>query len=69
MGLHGIQLAQRFCSHLLLLFFGDGRWGDGRWGDGRWGDGRWGDGRWLAGPVAEMLDAKVLSELYGCEMA
>jgi iron complex transport system ATP-binding protein len=43
MTLHDVNLAVRYCTHVLLLF---------------------GDGEWCAGPVAEMLNATVLTKLY-----
>ncbi len=43
MTLHDVNIAARYCTHVLLLF---------------------GAGKWCAGPVAEMLSADVLSQLY-----
>lgn len=43
MTLHDVNLAARYCTHVLLLF---------------------GAGKWCAGPVAGMLSAEVLTQLY-----
>ncbi len=48
MVLHDVNLAARFCDHLLLLF---------------------GDGSWQAGAADPLLDAALLSRLYGHPVA
>jgi iron complex transport system ATP-binding protein len=43
--LHDVNLAARYCSHILMLF---------------------GDGKWRAGHVDDLLNRKMLQQLYSC---